>query len=408
MSNKTIKVKEEQVIDIKHEIKQETEIPIIFSVQQQHVPPPPPPQKYIPQEVVLPSSVLNNNPLVLAALAESRRRLAEQRPSFNNKAKKKKKKKIMKRRRSFSVDEMPSSNHSSSSSSLTSNQPPPPKRFKHSSSSSTSLSLNTTTHSTSTSNPSTRNSSTSNPSTSVLTWIPIKSFPRWNTTDIFDGFLFLGAGKDDNGRSLPYHKGESDALWSEKNTFFAVHNIRYVLNMASVATELKDSSYSVQKGAIKYLGLPMNDTEEFTNEMGIMFDQGAAFIEECCRLHLSMKSRQDAQPMSIYVHCVAGVHRSAMVVVWWMVKYHSWNLRHAWGTVRNIRDKSCNWRNVTLGGSPEDKKSNWFIGCWKNLSEQASNDKIDTGVPRTHTNSSARAFRPSNNVRSGTRSHVSL
>jgi len=206
---------------------------------------------------------------------------------------------------------------------------------------------------------------------------------------------------------LPYHKGESDALWSEKNTFFKSHNIRYVLNMASVATELKDSSYSVQKGAIKYLGLPMNDTEEFTNEMGIMFDQGAAFIEECCRLHLSMKSRQDAQPMSIYVHCVAGVHRSAMVVVWWMVKYHSWNLRHAWGTVRNIRDKSCNWRNVTLGGSPEDKKSNWFIGCWKNLSEQASNDKIDTGVPRTHTNSSARAFRP-NNVRSGTRSHVSL
>ena len=388
MSNKTIKVKEEQVIDIKHEIKQETEIPIIFSVQQQHVPPPPPPQKYIPQEVVLPSSVLNNNPLVLAALAESRRRLAEQRPSFNNKAKKKKKKKIMKRRRSFSVDEMPSSNpSSSSSSSLTSNQPPPPKRFKHSSSSSTSLSLNTTTHSTSTSNPSTRNSSTSNPSTSVLTWIPIKSFPRWNTTDIFDGFLFLGAGKDDNGRSLPYHKGESDALWSEKNTFFHAHNIRYVLNMASVATELKDSSYSVQKGAIKYLGLPMNDTEEFTNEMGIMFDQGAAFIEECCRLHLSMKSRQDAQPMSIYVHCVAGVHRSAMVVVWWMVKYHSWNLRHAWGTVRNIRDKSCNWRNVTLGGSPEDKKSNWFIGCWKNLSEQASNDKIDTGVPRTHTRS---------------------
>jgi hypothetical protein len=215
---------------------------------------------------------------------------------------------------------------------------------------------------------------------------------------LFDGFLFLGAGKDDNGRCLPYHKGESETLWKEKKSFFEQHNVRYVLNMASVAVELKDASYSVQKYSIKYLGLPMNDTETFTPAMADMFDQGAAFIEECCRLHLSMKSRQRINnmsqsqevllmkstksssvpppppppPMSIFVHCVAGVHRSAMVVVWWMVKYHGWNLRMAWGTVRSIRDSSCNWHNVTLGGCPEDKKSNWFIGAWNMLCKETT------------------------------------
>ena len=221
-------------------------------------------------------------------------------------------------------------------------------------------------------------------------WRPIHKFPKWNTTDLFDGFLFLGAGKDDNGRCLPFHKGESESLWSEKNTFFKSYNIRYVLNMASNDHELKESSYSVQKGSIKYLGLPMNDVDEFTNDMALMFDKGAYFIEECCRLHLSMKARhimveeknKDKKkdetnkdlPLSIYVHCVAGVHRSAMVVVWWMVKFRGWNLREAWGTVRNIRDGSCNWRNVTLGGSPEQKKSNWFIGAFNKLCSEGMDD----------------------------------
>jgi len=145
-------------------------------------------------------------------------------------------------------------------------------------------------------------------------------------------------------------------------------------------------SYSVQQGSIKYKGLPMNDVDEFTNQMATMFDQGASFIEECCVNHLSMKARLKEQeqneleedrdpskqqpntvPLSIYVHCVAGVNRSAMVVVWWMVKYRAWNLREAWGTVCRIRDDSCKWRNNTLGGSPEDKKSNWFIGAFNTL-----------------------------------------
>ena len=212
------------------------------------------------------------------------------------------------------------------------------------------------------------------------------TLPDWNTTDLFDGFLFLGAGHDLNGRSLPFHKGETTALWKEKNSFFKKYNIRYVLNMASTDKELRDMSYSVQQGSIKYKGLPMNDVDEFTNQMATMFDQGASFIEECCVNHLSMKARLKEQeqneleedrdpskqqpntvPLSIYVHCVAGVNRSAMVVVWWMVKYRAWNLREAWGTVCRIRDDSCKWRNNTLGGSPEDKKSNWFIGAFNTL-----------------------------------------
>ena len=159
--------------------------------------------------------------------------------------------------------------------------------------------------------------------------------------------------------------------------------------MASNAKELNHISYSVQEGAIKYLGVPMHDVDAFTKEMATMFNKGAAFIEECCCKHLSMKDRQRKEtkagvanetarrkkqrkevPMAIYVHCVAGVHRSAMVVVWWMVQYRKWNLRQAWGTVRNIRDGSCNWRNVTLGGSPEDRKSNWFIGAFNTLVEK--------------------------------------
>ena len=113
--------------------------------------------------------------------------------------------------------------------------------------------------------------------------------------------------------------------------------------------------------------------------MATMFDEGAAFIEKACAMHLRMKARTEyaeahglpppkAQPVSIFVHCVAGVHRSAMVVVWWMCKYHGWNLRDAWSTVRETRDAACKWSNVTLGGSPETgRKSNWFTGCWNVL-----------------------------------------
>ena len=212
-------------------------------------------------------------------------------------------------------------------------------------------------------------------STPLLHWCPGPVLPRWNITSVFHQFLLLGAGKDDNGRSLPFFNGESPALHIEKRQFFREHNVRFVLNMASMDKELHGMSYPVPKGSIRALCLPMQDVDEFTQDMASMFDKGAAFIEEACRLHLTIKGQLKrgeckTRPVSIFVHCVAGVHRSAMAVVWWMVKYHGWNLRDAWGTVRGTRDKACGWTNVTLGGSPDTgRKSNWFTGCWNILTK---------------------------------------
>ena len=183
---------------------------------------------------------------------------------------------------------------------------------------------------------------------------------------------------DENGRCLPFFRGESPALHAEKQQFFCEHNVRFVLNMARGATELRDMSYPVNKGSIRAQSLSMNDVDAFTPDMARMFDTAAAFIEEACVLHLKMKARvQHAKanglpppkrPVSIFVHCVAGVHRSAMAVVWWMVKFRGWNLREAWSTVRETRDTACKWTNVTLGGSPDTgRKSNWFTGCWNVL-----------------------------------------
>ena len=211
-----------------------------------------------------------------------------------------------------------------------------------------------------------------------LSWHPGPPLRKWNITSLFSEFLFLGAGMDENGRCLPFFRGESPALHAEKQQFFCEHNVRFVLNMARGATELRDMSYPVNKGSIRAQSLSMNDVDAFTPDMARMFDTAAAFIEEACVLHLKMKARvQHAKanglpppkrPVSIFVHCVAGVHRSAMAVVWWMVKFRGWNLREAWSTVRETRDTACKWTNVTLGGSPDTgRKSNWFTGCWNVL-----------------------------------------
>lgn len=62
------------------------------------------------------------------------------------------------------------------------------------------------------------------------------------------------------------------------------------------------------------------------------------------------------QPPAIFVHCVAGVNRSPMVVVWWLCRYHGLHLRDAWDLVRMRRDSGAHWKDVTLGGTcpPED------------------------------------------------------
>ena len=227
-------------------------------------------------------------------------------------------------------------------------------------------------------------------------WNEGRQYNTWNVTEIFKNFLYLGAGTDISKRCLLNMPNDSNILKAEKMAFYYHNNIRYILNMSGspLQKELNGHTYPVDITFFHVLPklIPMNDIDTIDETMVKMFDYGAAYIEKAFQAHLKYitKSSQlstssssstnnndtdknnDGQynkaPM-ILIHCVAGVHRSPMVVVWWMVKYHGWIPEQAWTLVRERRDASCvvnpatnqTWKDVTLGGGYlSGKKKLWF------------------------------------------------
>lgn len=214
-------------------------------------------------------------------------------------------------------------------------------------------------------------------------WKAGRQLKTWNTTEIFDNFLFLGAGSDGSGRCLMNMPSDTSVLKAEKMAFYYHNNIRFILNMSGspLQKELNGHTYPVDTSFLLTPPklVPMNDVDTIDETMTKMFDFGAMYIEKAFQAHLEHYSNLSPQhkekqginsPPSIFVHCVSGVHRSPMVVVWWMVKHHGWTPIDAWNLVRHRRDASCivneatkeTWNDVTLGGDPSTgRKRLWFL-----------------------------------------------
>jgi hypothetical protein len=224
-------------------------------------------------------------------------------------------------------------------------------------------------------------------------WKEGKQYKAWNVTEIFQNFLFLGAGSDVSKRCLMNMPNDSNILKAEKMSFYYHNNIRYVLNMSGspLQKELNGHTYPVETSFFHLIPkfIPLNDVDTIDETMIKMFDCGAAYIEKAFQAHLKHlatasipsssslpspstqinKFVEFSKPPMIFVHCVAGVHRSPMVIVWWMVKYHGWIPDHAWRVIRQRRDLSCiinpatneTWKNVTLGGNHvNSRKKLWY------------------------------------------------
>ena len=114
---------------------------------------------------------------------------------------------------------------------------------------------------------------------------------------------------------------------------------------------------------IDFEKIDLNDLDVWEPYMEAKFNQGADFIQVASEKFLSERERLNrlkkkhpnssnnlGKPPSIFVHCVAGVNRSAFVVVWWLVKYHSMSMEQAWELVTTRRDQGANWNGVCLGG----------------------------------------------------------
>lgn len=144
-------------------------------------------------------------------------------------------------------------------------------------------------------------------------------------------------------------------------------NLSYVLNMAGspLQRELQGISYPLTE--CKEMKIDMNDVDAWDGrDMEEGFEKGARFIQDAWEAHKSVKeqnrklahtgSKIIRQPPRVFVHCVAGVNRSPMVAVWWLVKYHGLHLRDAWDLVRKRRDSGAHWKDVALGGEcpPDD------------------------------------------------------
>ena len=213
-------------------------------------------------------------------------------------------------------------------------------------------------------------------------WKAGRDLKTWNATEIFHNFLFLGAGSDGSGRCLMNMPGDTNVLKAEKMAFYYHNNVRFVLNMSGspLQKELKGNTYPVDTTFLFTPPklIPMNDVDTIDETMTKMFDFGAMYIEKAFQAHLEHYANLSSQqkenpetnrPPSIFVHCVSGVHRSPMVVVWWMVKHHGWAPIDAWNLVRHRRDASCivneatkeTWKNVALGGDhTTGRKRLWF------------------------------------------------
>ena len=221
-------------------------------------------------------------------------------------------------------------------------------------------------------------------------WKAGRDLKTWNATEIFHNFLFLGAGSDGSGRCLMNMPGDTNVLKAEKMAFYYHNNVRFVLNMSGspLQKELKGNTYPVDTTFLFTPPklIPMNDVDTIDETMTKMFDFGAMYIEKAFQAHLehyaNLSSEQKEnpgtnRPPSIFVHCVSGVHRSPMVVVWWMVKHHGWAPIDAWNPVRHRRDASYrkrsdegNLEKRCIGGDhTTGRKRLWFsemIGSHRN------------------------------------------
>ena len=198
-------------------------------------------------------------------------------------------------------------------------------------------------------------------------WNEGPDFPKWNHTEVFRNFLILGAGRDGNSRCLLQHPNDPPPLIAEKSDFYYQNNVRFILNMAGspMQKEMHGMLYPVAQGffPVPPRLIPMDDIDTMDDEMAKCLDDGAKFIQfaflENRKFRMAAMADKKASPPKVYVHCVAGVHRSPMVVVWWMVTYHNFDFAEAWDLVRLRRDKSCvvdaakqtTWTDITVGGS---------------------------------------------------------
>ena len=81
---------------------------------------------------------------------------------------------------------------------------------------------------------------------------------------------------------------------------------------------------------IKYFGIPGSDEESF--DLSEYFDQGADFIRE------AIGTRDNPNKNGkILVHCMAGVSRSATIVLVYMIRDHQMDLLDALKTARRKR-----------------------------------------------------------------------
>ncbi len=198
----------------------------------------------------------------------------------------------------------------------------------------------------------------------------------FNCSEVIKNFLYLGAGYDVNGRCLTNRQSDPQQLRLERLVFCRQRNIAYALNMAASPLQEQLIGIEYPPPEIRIKGIDMNDLDEWLPEMSRMFDDGAAFIEEASVDHLNkLQQISDAQassppgssppvqikPPAIFVHCVAGVNRSPMVVVWWLAKYHGFSVHEAWDLVRKRRDTGAQWKGIALGGAvvdDDDDKNN--------------------------------------------------
>jgi len=189
--------------------------------------------------------------------------------------------------------------------------------------------------------------------------LPESTITSWNASEVIKGFLFVGAGFDFNDRCLVNRSKDDVKLKASRLSFCRAHNMCYALNMAGSKwqKELEGIHYPIPE--TKVLKIDMNDLDTWDDEEMVKgFEEGADFIEEAWKAHLKTRRQCSATstssipivPPTIFVHCVAGVNRSPMVVVWWLCKYHGLKLRDAWELVRKRRDSGAHWDGVTLGG----------------------------------------------------------
>ncbi len=184
----------------------------------------------------------------------------------------------------------------------------------------------------------------------------LKYSTPFNCSEIIKDFLYIGAGFDANGRCITNRANDLPNLKAERLEWCKQKNVCYALNMAASPLQEQLVGIEYPSPGIKVKGIEMNDLDEWRPEMTQMLDDGAAFIEEACVEHLNVLSQQIVKsarikPPSIFVHCVAGVNRSPMVVVWWLLKYHNFTVKDAWDLVRRRRDLGVQWSNITLGGA---------------------------------------------------------